>query len=93
MPYLSRMPHRTKRAFRIRSFVLHAVLALGAANFSYAEASAPDAAAVKEAPVAEQIATTLPAPPVAPATPVTLVKAKTALWPDQIEASGSSTPG
>ncbi len=92
MPYLSRMPHRTKRAFRIRSFVLHAVLALGAANFSYAEASAPDAAAVKEAPVAEQIATTLPAPPVAPATPVTLVKAKTALWPDQIEASGSIMP-
>ncbi|MBP7203368.1 MAG: efflux RND transporter periplasmic adaptor subunit [Propionivibrio sp.] len=86
------MPHRTKRAFRIRSFVLHAVLALGAANFSYAEASAPDAAAVKEAPVAEQIATTLPAPPVAPATPVTLVKAKTALWPDQIEASGSIMP-
>ena len=88
--------HRQRRASLAGSLAVPVLLALGAANFSHAEASAPDTAAVKAAPAAAPIATTpavasqSPAP--TPATPVTLVRPKTALWPDQIEATGSIMP-
>lgn len=92
------MLHRPKRLSLIYSLVLPVVLALSAANFSHAQASAPDSAVAARAPVAEAVSAApavsvaAPVTPVAPATPVTLVKAKSALWPDQIEASGSIMP-
>ena len=93
------MPHRPKRLSFIYSLALPVVLVFSAASFSHAQASAPDSAAVTAtAPVAEAVsaapAVSVAAPviDVAPATPVTLVKLKSALWPDQIEASGSIMP-
>ncbi len=107
------MPNKS----RLHPLALPVLLALGAANFSYAQASAPDSAQVTTAaiaepaavPVADAAATppsvdavpaaTVPpeppitsAPPATPATPVSLVKPKTAMWPDQIESSGSIMP-
>lgn len=97
---------------RFHPLALPVLLALGAVNFSYAQASAPDTAQVttaaiaEPAPVADAVAN-LPAvesvpaatvppetavTPPPPATPVSLVKPKTAMWPDQIEASGSIMP-
>ena len=91
--------YRLKRSSLIHTLALPTVLALCAANFSYAQASAPDSEAVAAiAPVAEAVSAapsiSEPAPlaPVAPPTPVTLVKPKSALWPDQIKATGSIMP-
>ena len=91
--------HRLKRSSIIHCLALPTLLALCAANFSHAQASAPDSAAVTaKAPAAEAVSAApavsvaAPVAPVAPATPVTLVKAKSALWPDEIEASGSIMP-
>ncbi|MBP8215047.1 MAG: biotin/lipoyl-binding protein, partial [Propionivibrio sp.] len=96
------MLQRLKRSSFIHSLALPTLLALCAANFSHAQASAPDSAAVDAAaPVAEAVlaapavtveAPAAPAVPVVPATPVTLVKPKSALWPDQIEAAVSIMP-
>ena len=96
------MLQRLKRSYFIHSLALPTLLALCAANFSHAQASAPDSAAVDAAaPVAEAVlaapevtveAPAAPAVPVVPATPVTLVKPKSAFWPDQIEATGSIMP-
>lgn len=99
---------------RLHPLALPVLLALGAANFSYAQASAPDSAQVTTAAIAEPAAvpvadaaatppsveavpaaTVPPEPPITsapPATPVSLVKPKTAMWPDQIESSGSIMP-
>ncbi|MFT3850922.1 MAG: efflux RND transporter periplasmic adaptor subunit [Propionivibrio sp.] len=74
------------------------LLAFGAVNFSHAQSSAPDASVTTTALVAEPMAATpplgvdTPNTPAVAATPVSLVKPKTALWPDQIEASGSIMP-
>ncbi len=88
--------------------MLPVVLAFGAANLSYAQALAPDTeqvttalvagpdpattAPVAEAVVAPPAVDVVPVAPAVPVTPVTLVKPKSALWPDQIEASGSIMP-
>ena len=89
--------HRRKQSVHVCLIALPALLALGIANFSHAKDSAPDAAPVVTAPVVESASEhalqTTPEPLATPAaTPVTLVKPKTALWPDQIEASGSIMP-
>jgi len=90
--------HRHQKHTVLASLVaLSAVFALlGVGNSAYAQdlapASVPDgiALAAESASTPEPIATPGPAPE--PATPVTLVKPKTALWPDQIEATGSIMP-
>ena len=95
MPYDFKTPHhRQKRAVPACLIALSAVFALGAGNSSYAQDPAPDAAPAALAPIAESATepAASPAPAPAPATPVTLVKPRTALWPDQIEASGSIMP-
>ncbi len=82
--------HRHKRSALVSLFTLSAVAALGLANFSYAQNLAPEAAPVVTTPVTESASEPITTP--APATPVTLIRPKTALWPDQIEASGNVMP-
>jgi len=93
MQHQANKSHRPKRSPIFYSLAFPAVLAVCAAGFSYAQASSPDSTQTTAQP--EAASATPPAAPAASepaATAVTLVKPKSALWPEQIEASGSIMP-